>query len=322
MEKTNYAAIDIGSNAVRLLIKSVDMEEGTASFVKEQLLRVPLRLGEDTFSVGTISKEKGKRMLRRQRRRTRKRSGKAKKAGRRGLMKSYRQLMKIYGVKRYRACATSAVRDAANGPELIREISRKTGIKIEVIGGEEEARLIYDNHIEEMLDRRYDYLYVDVGGGSTEISLISGGGLQSSRSYDIGTVRLLEGRVKEESVASLRNDMRELGAGHPGLRIIGSGGNINKLYRLAAAGCKNGMELPVSELSVINGVLKSMSSEERVRVFRMRPDRADVITFAADIFLEIAGQCGASVILVPTIGLADGIIDSLYAEDAERAGRR
>lgn len=238
------------------------------------------------------------------------------------LMKSYRQLMKIYGVKRYRACATSAVRDAANGPELIREISRKTGIKIEVIGGEEEARLIYDNHIEEMLDRRYDYLYVDVGGGSTEISLISGGVLQSSRSYDIGTVRLLEGRVKEESVASLRNDMRELGAGHPGLRIIGSGGNINKLYRLAAAGCKNGMELPVSELSVINGVLKSMSSEERVRVFRMRPDRADVITFAADIFLEIAGQCGASVILVPTIGLADGIIDSLYAEDAERAGRR
>ena len=304
MEKTNYAAIDIGSNAVRLLIKSVDMEEGTASFVKEQLLRVPLRLGEDTFSVGTISKEKGKRLLR--------------------LMKSYRQLMKIYGVKRYRACATSAVRDAANGPELIREISRKTGIKIEVIGGEEEARLIYDNHIEEMLDRRYDYLYVDVGGGSTEISLISGGVLQSSRSYDIGTVRLLEGRVKEESVASLRNDMRELGAGHPGLRIIGSGGNINKLYRLAvsSAGCKNGMELPVSELSVINGVLKSMSSEERVRVFRMRPDRADVITFAADIFLEIAGQCGASVILVPTIGLADGIIDSLYAEDAERAGRR
>ena len=302
MEKTNYAAIDIGSNAVRLLIKSVDMEEGTASFVKEQLLRVPLRLGEDTFSVGTISKEKGKRLLR--------------------LMKSYRQLMKIYGVKRYRACATSAVRDAANGPELIREISRKTGIKIEVIGGEEEARLIYDNHIEEMLDRRYDYLYVDVGGGSTEISLISGGVLQSSRSYDIGTVRLLEGRVKEESVASLRNDMRELGAGHPGLRIIGSGGNINKLYRLAAAGCKNGMELPASELSVINGVLKSMSSEERVRVFRMRPDRADVITFAADIFLEIAGQCGASVILVPTIGLADGIIDSLYAEDAERAGRR
>ena len=192
MEKTNYAAIDIGSNAVRLLIKSVDMEEGTASFVKEQLLRVPLRLGEDTFSVGTISKEKGKRLLR--------------------LMKSYRQLMKIYGVKRYRACATSAVRDAANGPEL----------KIEVIGGEEEARLIYDNHIEEMLDRRYDYLYVDVGGGSTEISLISGGVLQSSRSYDIGTVRLLEGRVKEESVASLRNDMRELGAGHPGLRIIGS----------------------------------------------------------------------------------------------------
>ncbi len=302
MEKTNYAAIDIGSNAVRLLIKSVDMEEGTASFVKEQLLRVPLRLGEDTFSVGTISKEKGKRLLR--------------------LMKSYRQLMKIYGVKRYRACATSAVRDAANGPELIREISRKTGIKIEVIGGEEEARLIYDNHIEEMLDRRYDYLYVDVGGGSTEISLISGGVLQSSRSYDIGTVRLLEGRVKEESVASPAER-------HAGTRSRASRFAYHRLGRqyqqtLPPGRCR------MQERHGTSGE-RTLRYQRRTQVdvlrgacacFRMRPDRADVITFAADIFLEIAGQCGVSVILVPTIGLADGIIDSLYAEDAERAGRR
>ena len=302
MDRLNFAAIDIGSNAVRLLIKGIYPGESVSDLSKVFIVRVPLRLGQDTFTKGRISTEKTEKLLR--------------------LMHAFSQLMQVYNVLSYRACATSAMRDSSNGADIVRYISERSGINIEIINGLEEARIVYDSHIVDELEQEGDFIYVDVGGGSTEISLISGGVLQSSRSYDIGTVRLLEGRVKEESVASLRNDMRELGAGHPGLRIIGSGGNINKLYRLAAAGCKNGMELPVSELSVINGVLKSMSSEERVRVFRMRPDRADVITFAADIFLEIAGQCGASVILVPTIGLADGIIDSLYAEDTERAGRR
>ena len=302
MDRLNFAAIDIGSNAVRLLIKGIYPGESVSDLSKVFIVRVPLRLGQDTFTKGRISTEKTEKLLR--------------------LMHAFSQLMQVYNVLSYRACATSAMRDSSNGADIVRYISERSGINIEIINGLEEARIVYDSHIVDELEQEGDFIYVDVGGGSTEISLISGGVLQSSRSYDIGTVRLLEGRVKEESVASLRNDMRELGAGHPGLRIIGSGGNINKLYRLAAAGCKNGMELPVSELSVINGVLKSMSSEERVRVFRMRPDRADVITFAADIFLEIAGQCGVSVILVPTIGLADGIIDSLYAEDAERAGRR
>ena len=300
--KLNFAAIDIGSNAVRLLIKGIRPGETVDEMTKCVLLRIPLRLGEDAFGNGRISQEKQKRLMR--------------------TIKSFRLLMKVFDVVSYRASATSAMRDASNGGRIADRIYAKTGIRIEIIDGVEEARIVYDSHIGDLLESEGCYIYVDVGGGSTEVSLIHDGELHSSRSYDFGTVRMLSGKVREQSWEALRSDMDALRDAYPGLQIIGSGGNINKLYRLAAAGCKNGMELPVSELSVINGVLKSMSSEERVRVFRMRPDRADVITFAADIFLEIAGQCGVSVILVPTIGLADGIIDSLYAEDAERAGRR
>ena len=213
MSKINYAAIDIGSNAVRLLIKSIDPEVESPAFNKEQLLRVPLRLGEDTFSKGEISERKGKKLHR--------------------LIKAYRQLMKIYEVKNYRACATSAVRDAANGKELIKSISRKTGIRIEIINGEEEARLIYDNHIEEILDKNTNYIYVDVGGGSTEISLISEGKLKNSRSYNIGTVRLLEGTVKKNTTARFRRDLAKFATLYPELRFMGSGVKINKLFRLA-----------------------------------------------------------------------------------------
>ena len=297
--KVTYAAIDIGSNAVRLLIKSIEPGCDAPTFVKEQLLRVPLRLGEDTFSKGEISQEKGKNLLR--------------------LIKAYKQLMRIYNVKRYRACATSAMRDASNGCELVKEISRKTGINIEIIDGNVEARLIYDTHIEALLDRDKNYIYVDVGGGSTEISLISGGELRSSRSYNIGTVRLLEGTVSDDTVQRLRRDMQRFADSYPNLYIIGSGGNINKLYKLStpqASGEES--ELSVRKLSIINELLKSMTPEERVAKFRMRPDRADVITFAGDIFLEVAADSGAETILVPTIGLADGIIDSLYAEDCLR----
>lgn len=298
MSKTNYAAIDIGSNAVRLLIKSINPEADNPVFSKEQLVRVPLRLGEDSFSKGEISAEKGKKLHR--------------------LIKAYRQLMKIYKVKNYRACATSAVRDAANGSTLIKYISRKTGIRIEIINGEEEARLIYDNHIEEILDKQANYIYVDVGGGSTEISLISEGELKNSRSYNIGTVRLLEGTVKKSTTARLRRDLTKFATLYPKLRIIGSGGNINKLFRLADISIKNNIELPVEKLRKINETLKTFSTEERIPAFNLRPDRADVITHAADIFLKVATYTGATIILVPTIGLVDGIIDSLYAQDIKK----
>ena len=175
MSKVNYAAIDIGSNAVRLLIKSINPETAEQLFTKELLLRVPLRLGEEVFTQGEIPASKAKKLLR--------------------LMKAYRQLMKIYEVDAYRACATSAMRDAANGKEVIETITRKSGIRIDIINGEEEARLVYDNHIEYLADKNADYIYVDVGGGSTEISLIHQGTLRSSHSYNIGTVRLLKGKV-------------------------------------------------------------------------------------------------------------------------------
>lgn len=295
MSKINYAAIDIGSNAVRLLIKSIDDESATPSFTKQQLIRVPLRLGEDTFSIGSISESKGKKLLR--------------------LIKAFRQFMRIYEVTAYRACATSAVRDASNGKELIKDICRKTGIKIEVINGEQEARLIYDNHIEEILDKNTNYIYVDVGGGSTEISLINEGELKNSRSYNIGTVRLLEGTVKKNTYSRLRRDLSQFATQYPNLCIIGSGGNINKLFRLADGTGKGNIKFPVDRLQQLNSQLKEMSTEERIAKFNLRPDRADVISYAADIFLEVAAQTQATTILVPTIGLVDGIIDSLYAQD-------
>lgn len=298
MGKVNYAAIDIGSNAVRLLIKSVNDEEPGAIFSKELLLRVPLRLGGDAFLTGKISPRKAKDLLR--------------------LIKAYRQLMKIYDVADYRACATSAMRDAGNGKELIREIGRKTGIEIEIIGGDEEARLVYDNHIEYLLDKTKNYIYVDVGGGSTEASLISKGELVSSRSYNIGTVRLLEGKVKEDVPLIMEAELTELAGAYPGLIIIGSGGNINKLFRLSGCADKKGIEFPVDRLRKLAGTLKSYSLDERMKVFKLKPDRADVIIPAADIFLNIAGYTQASVILVPTIGLVDGIIDSLYVGKVER----
>ena len=192
MKKVNYAAIDIGSNAVRLLIKCVNEENAPELMSKVQLIRIPLRLGEDAFTMGVISAEKEKKLIR--------------------LMKAYKQLMKIYDVVDYRACATSAMRDARNGKDIARQIARKTGIRVDIIDGQEEAHIVYDNHIEQLFASGQNYLYVDVGGGSTEINLISNGELKNSRSYNIGTVRMLSGMVKEEEKEALRTDLIGLAA--------------------------------------------------------------------------------------------------------------
>lgn len=210
----NYAAIDIGSNAVRLLIKHLEEnQKGEVKFSKVLLLRVPLRLGFDVFSKNKISSKRAKNMLR--------------------LMKSYSYLMKIYDVKDYRACATSAMRDSKNGPEIIKRIAKETGILIEIIDGQEEAKIVYNNHVESMEDRKGNYMYVDVGGGSTEINLLSNGQLVCNRSYNIGTVRILNNAVKPEEWERLKGDMNELAQSYPNTNIIGSGGNINKLYRMS-----------------------------------------------------------------------------------------
>ncbi len=290
-----YAAIDIGSNAARLLIKEENENENLLSrrLTKALLVRVPLRLGFDVFSLGKVSDVKAAKLLR--------------------LMKSYKQLMRIYEVGDYRACATSAMRDAENGRDVLKKIQKETGIRIELINGQEEARIIYSNHMECLEDRTGNYIYVDVGGGSTEINLLVGGELIQSLSYNIGTVRMLSGAVKEETWQRLQDDLTRLTSDFKDINIIGTGGNINKLYRLAEKKDKVHQRLDVATLSELHEALKPLSLEQRMEQYRLKEDRADVIVPAAEIFLRIADIVKAQYIHVPIMGLADGIIDSLYA---------
>ena len=299
MGKVNYAAIDIGSNAVRLLIKSIDREAVQEKKIKKvMMLRVPLRLGFDVFSIGELSEKKADKLRR--------------------LMKAFRQLMKIYDVDDYRACATSAMRDARNGRTIIKKIEKDTGIRIEIIDGQEEARMIYNNHIECMEDRLGNYMYVDVGGGSTEINLLTNGELVWSVSYNIGTVRMLSNAVKEGTWQQMEEELMKVTEGVAAINIIGSGGNINKLFRLADKKDKKLQRLPVSSLQTVYDVLKPLTPEERVEAFSLKQDRADVIVPAAEIFLKIAEVVHAQYIYVPVIGLSDGIIDNLYAKSLEK----
>ena len=297
--RTAYAAIDIGSNAVRLLIKELESED-QPRFNKVLLLRVPLRLGFDVFAEGRISDRRKKDMVR--------------------LMKCYKQLMKIYQVADYRACATSAMRDAANGREIISEVEKKTGIKIEIIDGQEEAGMIYNNHLENMKDRKGNFMYVDVGGGSTEINLLADGELVCSRSYNIGTVRMLNNAVEESEKSRIKRDMKDLAVSYPGINIIGSGGNINKLIKMVRGRDRRYPRMTVASLRELHDELKALSVEERMEIYALKPDRADVIVPAGDIFLTVAELTGAQYIYVPVIGLADGIIDGLYARNKAKSG--
>ena len=299
MGKVNYAAIDIGSNAVRLLIKSIDREAVQEKKIKKvMMLRVPLRLGFDVFSIGELSEKKADKLRR--------------------LMKAFRLLMIIYDVDDYRACATSAMRDARNGRTIIKKIEKDTGIRIEIIDGQEEARMIYNNHIECMEDRLGNYMYVDVGGGSTEINLLTNGELVWSVSYNIGTVRMLSNAVKEGTWQQMEEELMKVTEGVAAINIFGSGGNINKLFRLADKKDKKLQRLPVSSLQTVYDVLKPLTPEERVEAFSLKQDRADVIVPAAEIFLKIADVVHAEYIYVPVIGLSDGIIDNLYAKSLEK----
>ena len=291
-----YAAIDVGSNAARLLVKQMKPGDGgTVKSVKLMMLRVPLRLGFDVFGSGKISPKKERDMIR--------------------LMKAYRHLMKIFGVDTYRACATSAMRDTKNGPDILRSIDKATGIKLEIIDGQEEAQMVYNNHIECMGDRDGNYVYVDVGGGSTEVNFLSGGQLVFSHSYNIGTVRTLCGVVRPEEWDTLRSDMERLDKAYSNIAIIGSGGNINKLYRLAPEKNKKDLSIKVATLRALYDELQPLSVAERMERFNLKSDRADVIVPAAEIFLTISTLLHIEDIYVPVIGLADGIIDALYAKD-------
>lgn len=296
MGTVNYAAIDIGSNAARLLIKSVDPDAPEEKrFKKKLMVRVPLRLGFDVFSIGELSEKKEKNLKR--------------------LMKSYQNLMKIYEVDDYRACATSAMRDARNGAEIIKKIEKSSGILIEIIDGKEEARMVYSNHLECDSDRVGKFVYIDVGGGSTEVNFIADSELLFSQSYNVGTVRMLSEAVAQETWEQLEEDLKRVTQGCGEVNIIGSGGNINKLYRLSEKKDKENLRLPISSLKEMYSQLKPLSVEERMEQFELKEDRADVIVPAAEIFLKIAESINASYVHVPVIGLSDGIIDELYTKN-------
>lgn len=294
----NCAAIDIGSNAARLLIKSVDVpESGEPVLSKILLLRVPLRLGFDVFSKGKITSSKEKNLTR--------------------LMKVYMHLMKIYGVEKFRACATSAMRDAENGEEIIKDIRRKTGISIEIINGKEEAEMIYENHIECLDNVVGNYMYVDVGGGSTEINLISAGKSVFSASYNIGTVRLLNCAVNDSEWNRLESDMKELVADYGNMDIVGSGGNINRIYKMVEPSDRSSKQMTVASLAAVCREMEPLSAEERIELYGFKPDRADVIVPAGKIFLFISEAVGAKFIYVPVIGLSDGMISRMVKEAEE-----
>lgn len=294
IDSFNLAAIDVGSNAARLLIKHVDIDvDGNRSLNKLLFLRIPLRLGMDVFGDGRISKDRGMEFL--------------------SAMKAYKQLMKVYHVRKYRACATSAMRDAKNGKVLMKRIKNKAHVNLEIISGDEESGIIYDNHLAN-LPSQGAFLYVDVGGGSTEISFIYNGQRIFGQSFNVGTIRLLKGKVKKNELMALKTEVTKVTSGYDNIKIIGSGGNINKLFRLANK--KKKLEaLPVDVLHKLYDSLSKMSVEERMVAYELKPDRADVIVPAAEIFLHVAASSKAKEIIVPNIGLADGIINDLLLKN-------
>lgn len=287
------AGIDIGSNAIRLLVSNVITQKNskTPSFKKSALVRVPIRLGADSFLKGKISEENKSRMIK--------------------AMKAFKLLMEVHGVSNFYACATSAMRDASNGFEIVNEIAEKTGIQINIIDGKKEAAIIFSTDLTNFIEKDKSYLYVDVGGGSTEITIFSNGKIVNSKSFKIGTVRLLN---KEKSFKSIWSEM-EIWIKHnsKGLKktsLIGSGGNINKLFKLS--GKQIGKPLSYIYVKSQYHFLKQMTFEERINELDLNPDRADVIIPATKIYLNAMKWSGAKKVYVPKIGLADGIVKSLY----------
>ena len=288
-----FAAIDIGSNAVRLLLCNV-YEDGTeVVFKKAELVRMPIRLGEDVFKYGVISEEKKLAL------------GKT--------LKAFRLLMDVFGAVSSRACATAAMREARNSREVIDHVRKISGIGIEVIDGKLEAEIIYSNHIAEHLDPHRSYLYIDVGGGSTELTLFSNGVVTASQSFNIGTIRLLNKQVDKDDWTLLKEwirSVREMNSRE--VMAIGSGGNINKLFKLAER--KEGKALSLIKLMELYYFLREFSYEDRITRLGLNPDRADVIVPAAKIFITIMKEAGVEKIIVPQIGLSDGIVHLLYEE--------
>jgi len=284
------AAIDIGSNAVRLLICEVVKKGKEVEFNKLNLLRIPVRLGFDVFEKGVIGAQKKKMLI--------------------NTIKAFNNLMKVYEVNHYMACATSAMRDAENTKEIIKEIKSETSIEIEVITGELEAEIIYENHIAELLDKDKSYLYIDVGGGSTELTLYHKSNVVLQKSFNIGTVRILTKKVKDETWDEMKETLKEISKKYGNIIGIGSGGNINKLFSLS--GSKSGKSMTYENMKDIYKEMEPLSIDERMRKYTIKEDRAEVIVPALSIYNAICKWSDITEIHVPKIGLADGLIHHLY----------
>ena len=287
------AAIDIGSNAARLLISEVIPGlQAIPEFMKVTLVRVPLRLGFDVFDKGEISPAKTEKIIK--------------------TIKSYKLLLDVYEVKHLKACATSAMRDARNGPAIIKKVKEETGIEINIITGQEEASFIYENHFAESLTKDQSYLYIDVGGGSTELTFFSDGKLVFKESFNIGTIRLIKNQVTESGWNEMKEFIKTKTAGYHRVTAIGSGGNINKIFSISKR--KDGKPLPLDLLRDYYKELNILSVPQRISLHKLREDRADVIVPALLIYINVMRWADTEEIFVPKIGLADGLIHNLYEE--------
>lgn len=292
MKIRKLGAIDIGSNAIRLLINYVYEEDGrTPIFNKTSIVRMPIRLGHDVFIDGQICENNVERIC--------------------DAMLSYALMMKVYDVEIYKAYATSAMREAKNGKEVIKKVTKKSGINIEIIDGKMEAELLFNTELGDFIKDSKTYLYVDVGGGSTELTLLKDNKVFTSKSFEVGTVRLLENKVTPTTF----NEMKEwihVNIGDDEVELIGSGGNINHVYKYS--GVKLGMPLSSAYVKKHHQILQTMTTEERMQNFNMKPDRADVVVYALEIYSNVLRWSHAKKIHVPKVGLSDGIIRKVYKD--------
>lgn len=285
-----FASIDIGSNAMRLLLCNVNEQDGQVRFKKNELIRMPIRLGEDAFVKKMISPEKADKLI--------------------NTLKAFKLLIDVFDVVDYRACATSAMREAANGKELCERIKKEAGINLEIIDGKLEAEMIYSNHIAEDLNHNNSYLYIDVGGGSTELTLFAEKKCVASKSFNVGAIRLLHEQVSKDYWNFFKEWIKDKTSHYHPLIAIGSGGNINKINKMARR--RDIKTLTYDAIKEIYEDLKSQTVEERINQSGLNPDRADVIVPAAKIFLTVMKHAGIEKIVVPQVGLSDGIVHLLY----------
>ncbi|MGB2164365.1 MAG: exopolyphosphatase [Flavobacteriaceae bacterium] len=297
MKIKKYAAIDIGSNAIRVLISNVIETKEGVHFQKNALVRAPIRLGEDSFTLGEISKKSLKRMV--------------------NAMKAFKLLMKVHHVSHYQAFATSALREANNSGDVVEQVKKKTGIKIEIIDGRKEAEIISNSKISDFLNSQKTFLFLDVGGGSTEFTFINEGRRVCSKSFKIGTVRLINNLVDDRVWEAIRNWIIKNAKPYSKITLMGSGGNINKLFKLS--NIKEGKPLSMIKLNQIFLELESLSYEERIVKFELNPDRADVIIPAARIYLKALEWSGGQKIYVPKFGLSDGMIKYMHKNKRKKS---